>query len=339
MSRLFGGSWDDLVGNPVDYGQSDWSRDQNADRFGILGDKNGNWQPPLDHRALLGGLKAIAPQAFAENWALAGDGAVGEPIAIPVSFSTQSARQSVEPAQANQRLTGDQNHTVSLQGPDLATATAGGNDEDGSASAGNSEPGTIDPSFILGSEGYQLQTYLPDPLNKPAPSGAKDPGRNVGITVARGIDLGSHSLAELKRWGVSEAGIAALQPMLGLKGQAARAYYNAHGPVTISQADAEAMDRGALNDILTGVAAAYDATEPKTKFAQLPGSVRTAIIDLGYQYGTNLPGKTPKFWRDITKGDWAAAARELNDFGDHYSSRRKREATELQRGLKGLPGF
>jgi hypothetical protein len=39
--------------------------------------------------------------------------------------------------------------------------------------------------------------------------------------------------------------------------------------------------------------------------------------------------KTPNFWNGVISNDWNKVTNELNDFGDKYSTRRKKEAKLL----------
>jgi hypothetical protein len=193
----------------------------------------------------------------------------------------------------------------------------------------NASP-SVDYGFISRNEGQQqLKAYPSGALANPAPATGKDKGANIGVTIATGVDLGSHSVADLKRWGVSDAGIANLTPAMGLKGDAARTFLN-NNDATISAVDAQAMDQGALNDTISAVQKAYDAANPAAPFSNLTLGQQTAIIDLAYQYGTNLSKNTPNFWGDVTSGNWNAAMNELNHFGDAYSTRRKSEAAFMQ---------
>jgi hypothetical protein len=185
---------------------------------------------------------------------------------------------------------------------------------------------SVDSSFISGQEGGQQNPpYALNPASR---------FPNAGVTVATGVDLGSHTEADLRRWGVSDDTIRQLTPYFGMKGQAAIDALNdpRNGPIpTIRQTDLDAMDKGVLNDTISGVQKAYDAANPPTSFFDLTPGQQTAIVDLAYQYGTNLAKRTPNFWGDVTSGNWDAAVNELNNFGDLFSAgRRKREALRIQ---------
>lgn len=106
----------------------------------------------------------------------------------------------------------------------------------------------------------------------------------------------------------------------------------------IGQADLDAMDRGVLNDTTARVRDAYDSAQPPRPFDQLDPDKQTAIVDLAYQFGTNLAKAAPKFWGAATSGDWNGAVTELKDFygptiapSRHDIQRRADEAGLIQR--------
>lgn len=160
-----------------------------------------------------------------------------------------------------------------------------------------------------------------------------------GTTIGAGIDLGQMSLSELQGFGnLSAAFIHLLTPYLGKNpgvnphatGQAALTYLNAH-PLVISQSDQsqlETLQDDVEQKTIEQVVQNYNAVA-YTNFWSLPGGAQTAIIDLAFQYGPDLAAKTPEFWKQITTGQWQAAVDNLNDFGDQYQRRRKKEANKI----------
>jgi hypothetical protein len=68
-------------------------------------------------------------------------------------------------------------------------------------------------------------------------------------------------------------------------------------------------------------------------FEDLPDGVQTVIASVAFQYGS-LQKRTPNFWRQITSGDWQGAYRNLQNFGDDYGTRRKKEAVLLKQSLE-----
>ena len=80
--------------------------------------------------------------------------------------------------------------------------------------------------------GVKTKAYIPMDGNKPA-------GRS-GVTIGRGVDLGQHTAAKLKRIGFSEDLIQKFKPFLGKqKGEALRAWEKSGKKLEISPEDAE----------------------------------------------------------------------------------------------------
>ena len=164
-----------------------------------------------------------------------------------------------------------------------------------------------------------------------------------GATIGEGIDLGQMSLAQLQGFGnLSASFIHSLTPYLGKNpgvnphatGQAALTYLNAH-PLVISQGDLsqlETLQHDVEQITIKKVVQNYNAVA-YTNFWSLPGGAQTAIIDLAFQYGTNLAAKTPQFWKQVTTGQWQAAVDNLNDFGDDFRTRRKKEADKISNDI------
>jgi len=190
----------------------------------------------------------------------------------------------------------------------------------------------IDYGFISRSEGGQKPgLYAP-------------PSSHSGVTVATGIDLSRHTADELRDWGVPDDAIQKLSPYLapasgvyGLTGDTARkALRDANGGPALDQSVLDALDRGALGGTIASIRRQFDGGGSGTRFDDLPVEARTAIIDLYHQYGANV-GRTPDFWNAIRSGSWNHAVDILNDFGDAFPSRRKREAAliggALDRGI------
>lgn len=73
----------------------------------------------------------------------------------------------------------------------------------------------------------------------------------------------------------------------------------------------------------------YAATKFKKKFTDLPAAAQTVIASVAFQYGTNLDARAPKFWKAATTQDWKECIKILNNYGDAYPTRRKKEAALL----------
>jgi hypothetical protein len=198
--------------------------------------------------------------------------------------------------------------------------------DNGSSGAGAGGGGAgatnIDNSFISQSEGGQrLDGYVPTDAQGTALG-------QSGVTVATGVDLGQMTQASLDKLNISQDLKDELSPYLGLRGQDAIDALN-EDSLTLDTADANALDNAVHQGIYTAVANAFNNASDDT-FASLPSAAQTAIADLAIQYGSNLAGRAPNFWSDVTEGRWQDAVDELRDFGDAYASRRDREADLLQ---------
>jgi GH24 family phage-related lysozyme (muramidase) len=172
----------------------------------------------------------------------------------------------------------------------------------------------VDFDFIKAQEGFETQSYVP-----------KDKEGNVlgksGVTVASGYDLGQKSLSDLE--GLSESLIEKLAPYLGVKGKQADAIAN---NLILTKAEADIINQFSKEKELEKISKKWkDATG--TEFSELDGNKQTVIASVAFQYGSNLDKATPNFWKQVTSGDWKGAKENLLDFGDAYSSRRKREAS------------
>ena len=179
----------------------------------------------------------------------------------------------------------------------------------------------IDINFISGNEGGQyLHGYVPKRDGEPIATS--------GVTIATGVDLGVRNTYDLARLGLDDDTIKELTPYLGLKGDKAASFLQAH-PLTITAEQADALDSGAINSIVDQLQRLYD-TDSSVDFWTLPANTQTAVADLAYQYGPNLASSTPIFWSEIIVQDWQMAADELNDFHDPYGPRRMAEGALMQ---------
>src|SRR5579871_3621343 len=143
---------------------------------------------------------------------------------------------------------------------------------------------SVDWGFISNNEGGQiLAGYTLNPQQFP----------NAGLTIATGVDIGTMTQAQVASLPISPVAQAMLAPFAGLTGQAAvnalQSYEAAHGgtPPALTQADANALDSVTQQATLNAVSNNYDAASGG-EFANLPSGAQTAIVDVAYQYGTNL---------------------------------------------------
>lgn len=187
-------------------------------------------------------------------------------------------------------------------------------------------------SFISGEEGGQhLAGYVPEDRRTRMPS------PNSGVTIATGLDLGSHNAADLQRLGIPSAIVDKLGPYLGLKGQDAKTKIDRDGRPRLTKGEADTVDELKRAAVYRRVREAYDEAAGKdgASFDQLPVAARTAILSVAFQYGETLASRTPKFWKHVIRRDWEAAIGELRTFGDAYPSRRRREAGLMSGALGG----
>lgn len=170
----------------------------------------------------------------------------------------------------------------------------------------------IDSKWLSNNEGGQRKDGYTLPPNQFPHS---------GVTVGTGVDLAQHTASELQSWGLDQATIDQLQPYLatgpgqqGPEGQAAVDALSANGGLTLTQAQADALDSGAFTSIAMQVAANYNAANPGVNdFTSLPSAVQTVLVDIAYKYG---PAGAPSFMSDADYGNWANAVAELQNFGD-----------------------
>ena len=154
----------------------------------------------------------------------------------------------------------------------------------------------IDWRFISQLEGGQrLDGYVPDPS-----------GSRSGVTIATGFDLGGRTPASLRQLlGANHSVTARLIPYAGLTGNAAVQALRAN-PLTITQAEADHIDRASKQQALNAVRAQYDRdvliantnwppAQRLVNFDRLPGRAQTVIASVAFQYGTPWQ-RTPTFW-------------------------------------------
>lgn len=158
------------------------------------------------------------------------------------------------------------------------------------------------------------------------------PAANVsksGVTIGTGFDLGQRNESDLKTLGMSNDLIVKLKPYLGKKAKDAQGALT-KAPLTITAAQAMDIDKAVKKSHVSLLKLKYDGAAANTnKFTNLPPEAQTIIASVSFQYGADLAARTPKFWEAATAQDWKACAQLLNNFGDAYPTRRKKEAALL----------
>ena len=180
-------------------------------------------------------------------------------------------------------------------------------------------PENIDYKFLSQLEGgSKITGYVP------AASVSKS-----GVTIATGFDLGQRNEADLKRLGLSIALTTKLKPYLGKKAKDAQALIK-KSPLTITSVQADEIDKSVKKKHIEQIKIKYNSVPGnKKKFADLPSQAQTVISSVSFQYGTGLSTRAPKFWKAVTTQDWKESIKLLNNFGDVYPTRRKKEAKLL----------
>jgi len=162
----------------------------------------------------------------------------------------------------------------------------------------------------------------------------EDAGSNrvkSGVTIASGFDLGQHSQKYLTKLGLSSELRKRLEPYMELKGETAKQALRA-APLYVTKAEAIAINKAVKLDKAEEAANLYNR-DSELVFTSLDGSIQTVIMSVAFQYG-DLSRRTPNFWGVVTKGDWNRAVWHLENFGDRYKTRRKKEAKVLRSHLK-----
>lgn len=190
----------------------------------------------------------------------------------------------------------------------------------------------VDMEFLSRMEGSVCYGYVP--THRSGANRGQAIGRS-GVTIGIGCDLGGRSEDDLLRLGLPAALIGKLTPYLGKRRREAQQAL-AVRPLQLSPEEAAMLSAAIAGEIFERLAARYDAATGglagARRFAQLPWQARTVIGSVAYQYGDNLPRATPRFWAVALTQDWPALVRALENFGDAYTPRRRREA-ELLRAL------
>lgn len=182
----------------------------------------------------------------------------------------------------------------------------------------------IDLDFLRQEEGFSLGGIVPMKNEKPM--------ENSGPTFGTGIDMTQQTAAGLIAAGVEPTTVEMLGPLLGkgLKGQAALEAIQDHG-IILSQPQADQMDRAVINRDTESLAQQFTKASGR-EFDDLPREMQTVLASVKHQYG-NLPGRTPNFWKQMTKGQHDKALKNLRNFGDDFPSRRNREADLFQKAM------
>jgi len=180
------------------------------------------------------------------------------------------------------------------------------------------EKGQIDWGFISKKEGgSKLEGYVPDPT-----------GSKSGVTIATGFDLGARGPQDIK--GLSPELQAKLAPFLGLKGEKAVVALKFR-ELKITAKEAKEIDKMSKSGALSKLKREWNANAKKMggkMFSDLTSAQKTVAASVAFQYGSL--SETPTFQKLAQSGNWTGATKELENFGDKYSTRRESEAALLR---------
>jgi hypothetical protein len=182
----------------------------------------------------------------------------------------------------------------------------------------------IDWNFIHILEGKAiLKGYIP--LNKDGTVMGQS-----GVTIASGFDIGQLTAEGLKSFKFSKTLENKLMPYVNKKKEIALEFLKKN-PLSITQGECDEITEKLQNQLSKQLESLYNS-HSKIAFSKIPAAAQTVIMSVAYQYG-NLPRRTPNFWKVVTSHDWERAVWHLNNFGDKFSVRRKKEAAYLQKHL------
>ena len=176
----------------------------------------------------------------------------------------------------------------------------------------------VDFSFIKEREGSESSVYVPEKDGKVL--------GNSGPTIASGFDIGQRSESDLK--GLPTDIINKLKPYLGLKGSAAKTFVD-NNKLSLTTKELDTINEFAKKKEISKLKERWNNSGSTVSFDDLTKEQATVVASVAFQYG-NLSTEAPTFWGYVTSGDWVAAATELRNFGDNYSSRRGLEADYLE---------
>lgn len=171
----------------------------------------------------------------------------------------------------------------------------------------------INWNFIGTLEGRVLQGYVPDVDHS-----------NSGVTIATGVDLGSMSMNEFAKFSFDIQVI--LKPYLGYHGASAQLKLR-QSPLYVTSQQADIIDQTVQADSVHDLKNMYNATS-KILFDAIPDRAQTVVASVHFQYG-DLPHRTPNFWGSVVTQKWRNTVDILNNFGDAYHTRHKKEADYL----------
>ena len=191
--------------------------------------------------------------------------------------------------------------------------------------------------FLTRWETRRLVAYIPckrrNFTGRENPAACGEPIGASGVTVGTGLDLGQQGEADLRRMGLDSELTGIFRPYLGKKRQDAVAALAA-APLTLSEAECDAVDDAVHGDYIDRAADLYDRNTESRSFADQPQEAQAVIVSLFYQLGSPSPSKGhagyPVLYGHLCRGDWQAAAHELQTGFRNYATRRADEGRLLK---------
>jgi GH24 family phage-related lysozyme (muramidase) len=181
----------------------------------------------------------------------------------------------------------------------------------------------IDWNFIKELEGFSSKGYVPkDEKKNKVPS---------GVTIGSGFDIGQLSRLGLELYGFSKELCNKLEPYCNVTGDKARKLLE-EKPLELSDKLIAELERVSREKITNNIVNEYNLSSPYCKFSELSCIKQTVIASIGFQYGS-VKRRCPRFFKYVIEGRWSDAIHELENFGDAYPTRRKKEANLLRKEL------
>ena len=160
-----------------------------------------------------------------------------------------------------------------------------------------------------------------------------EPVGQSGVTIGAGLDLGQQVEADLRRMGLDQTIIDLFAPYLGKKRQDAVAALG-NAPLAINESQCDAVNRAVHGDYIRRAADLYDRNTESHSFAEQPQEAQAVIVSLFYQLGSPKPSNGhagyPVLYGHLCRGDWRAAAHELQTGFRNYVYRRRQEGELLR---------
>lgn len=182
----------------------------------------------------------------------------------------------------------------------------------------------IDWDFIHTLEGKAiLKGYIP--LNRDGTVMGKS-----GVTICSGLDLGNYGREGILGLKLSKPLENKLLPYTAYTKEIALEFLKKN-PLSITKGECDEITEKLQNRFCKELESLYNS-HSKIEFSKIPPAAQTVIMSVFYQYG-NLSKRTPNFWKVVTSQDWVKAVSHLNNFGDKFSVRRKKEAAYLEKHL------